>query len=46
MLAHDKKTSNGAATFIVLSGVGQHEFVKKNLDPTLKEEVRSALHAI
>ena len=46
MLAHDKKTSNGAATFIVLSGIGQHEFVKKTLDPNLKEEVRSALHAL
>jgi 3-dehydroquinate synthase len=46
MLSHDKKTSSGVATFIVLGEVGSHQFVKKKLDDALKSEVRTALNEL
>jgi 3-dehydroquinate synthase len=45
-LSHDKKTIGGSALFIILRGVGHHEFVSRSIDENLRRYVRAALHEL
>jgi 3-dehydroquinate synthase len=46
MIRHDKKTHDNQATFVILQKVGVHQFVTKNLDTKLYDDLASALHDI
>jgi 3-dehydroquinate synthase len=46
MVQHDKKSAGGAATFIVLRKPGEHDFVKRQINDDLANDLRVVLNEL